>query len=277
MRRVALLFVCLAGSLALAQTTLTAAEIMARVAANQDKAEKLRQEYVYQQHVHAISSMTNGRLMREVTDEYDVTPTPEGSTKQLKSRTGKYYQKGKYLDIKGAAEANGNDDDSIDEDLTDGFIKDLVNEKSKDGIGNHLFPLTTKEQAKYKFQLIGEAQQDGRPVYRIGFSPAAHDDYAWAGEALVDKEDLQPVLVFTKLNKKLPLLIRGALGTDVPGAGFSVHYRRQPDGVWFPVSFGTEFRLKVLFFMKRNIVLSLDNRNFQRTHVDSRITGLTTE
>jgi hypothetical protein len=270
MRRVALLFVCLAGSLALAQTTPTAGEIMARVAINQDKAEKLRQEYVYQQHVHAISSMTNGRLMREVTDDYDVMPTPEGSKKQLKSRTGKYYQKGKYIDIKGESESK--DDDSLDEDLTDGFIKDLVNEKSKDGLAGHLFPLTTAEQKNYKFQLIGAAEQDGRAVYRVGFSPAAHDEYAWAGEALIDKDDFQPVLVFTKLNKKLPLLIRGALGTDVPGVGFSVHYRRQPDGVWFPVSFGTEFRLKVLFLMKRNIVLSLENKNFQHTHVDSKIT-----
>ena len=272
MRRVALLLVCLAGSLALAQASPTAGEIMSRVAANQDKAEKLRQEYVYQQHVHAISRMTNGRLMREVTDDYDVTPTPEGSTKQLKSRTGKYYQKGKYLDIKEGSDPEDKDDESLDEDLTDGFIKDLVNDKSKDGLARHLFPLTTEEQNKYKFHLIGEAEQDGRVVYRLGFSPAAHDDYAWAGEALIDKDDFQPVLVFTKLNKKLPLLVRGVLGTDVPGVGFSVHYRRQPDGVWFPVSFGTEFRLKVLFFMKRNIVLSLENKNFQHTHVDTKIT-----
>jgi len=53
--------------------------------------------------------------------------------------------------------------------------------------------------------------------------------------------------------------------------GFSVHYKRQEPGVWFPVSFGTEFRLKVLFLMKRNIVLSLENKNFKRTHVDSKI------
>ena len=83
MRRVALLLVCVAGS-ALAQSSLTASEIMAQVAANQDRAVQLRKEYVYQQHIHVISSQTNGKVMREETDDYDVVPTPLGSKKELK-------------------------------------------------------------------------------------------------------------------------------------------------------------------------------------------------
>ena len=267
----ALLLVCLAGPAALAQTAPTAGEIMARVAANQDRAERLRKEYVYQQHVHVVSSQTNGKVMREETDDYDVVPTPEGSKKELKARTGRYFQKGKYLPI--TLDSKYDEDGGLDAELTSGFARDVLDDKSKDGIGRHLFPLTSEQQKDCEFRLLGEAEQDGRAVYRVGFSPIDKDEYkCWAGEALIDKEDFQPVLVFTKLAHKLPLLVRGVLGTDLPGIGFSVHYRRQEDGVWFPSSFGTEFRLKVLFVMKRNIVLSLDNRNFKRTHVDSKIT-----
>lgn len=271
MRRVAFLLVCLAGSVAAAQAPLTANEIMARVAANQDQAVKLREKYVYQQHVHVISRQTNGKVMREETDDYDVVPTPDGSKKELKSRTGQYWKDGKYLQITMDTKSDG--DGGLDEELTSGFARDVLNDKSKDGYARHLFPLTTEEQKDCKFQLLGETQQDGRAVYRIGFSPIdTHEYKCWAGEALIDKEDLQPVLVFTKLAHKLPFLVRGVLGTDLPGVGFNVHYRRQPEGVWFPSSFGTEFQIRVLFLMKRNIVMSLDNRNFQRTHVESKIT-----
>jgi hypothetical protein len=53
--------------------------------------------------------------------------------------------------------------------------------------------------------------------------------------------------------------------------GFSVQYARQPDGAWFPSSFGTEFHLKVLYFLNRDVSLSLDNRDLQHTQVDTRI------
>jgi hypothetical protein len=76
-------------------------------------------------------------------------------------------------------------------------------------------------------------------------------------------------MVFTKLSRKIPFFVRTALGTDLPGVGFSVTYKRQPDGVWFPASFGTEFRLKAVFFIKRDISVSLQNSGFEHTHVDS--------
>lgn len=275
MRRVAFVFVCLLGLATVAQAQFTANEIMARVATNQDRAEKLRAQYVYQQHIHVVSSQTNGKVMREETDDYDVVPTPEGSKKELKSRAGRYYEKGKYIPI--TPESKYDENGGLDAELTSGFAKDVLNDKSKDGIGRHLFPLTSDQQKDCRFRLLGEAQQDGRAVYRIGFLPIDTDEFkCWAGEALIDKEEFQPVLVFTKLARKLPFLVRGMLGTDLPGIGFSVHYRRQEDGVWFPTSFGTEFRMKLLFVMKRNIVLSLDNRNFKRTHVESKITGAET-
>jgi hypothetical protein len=256
------------GPVAVAQTPLTAAEIMARVAANQDRSDQLRREYVYQQHVHVVSRLSNGKLKREETADYEVFPVPDGSQNQLQSLTGRYLQKGKYVDYRGKPEG---DDDSIDQDLVGDFREDLVNEKSRDGLARNLFPLTTDQQNQYEFRLLGEAQQDGRSAYRIGFRPRANKEASWSGEAFIDKEEFQPVLVFTKLHRKIPLAVRTLLGTDVPGVGFSVHYRRQPDGVWFPVSFGTEFRLRALFMIKRDISMSLENRNFERTHVDTKI------
>jgi hypothetical protein len=61
------------------------------------------------------------------------------------------------------------------------------------------------------------------------------------------------------------------LGTDVPGLGFNVEYRRFDDGVWFPVSFGTEFRLRAVFFINRDIIVSLENSGFRRASVESAI------
>lgn len=251
-----------------AQQPLSADEIMARVAANQDRAETLRKEYVYQQHIHVVLRQTNGKLRREETADYNVFPTPTGTKRDMTSITGRYLQKGKYLDFSGKPIPEG---DEFDSDLAGDFREDFAEGKSKDGIGAHLFPFTSTKEKQYKFRLLGEAVQDGRAVYHLAFSPADHDEVAWAGEAFIDKEDFQPVFAFTRLARKLPLFVRGVLGTDVPGVGFSVHYKRQPDGVWFPVSFGTEFRLKVLYFMKRDISLSLENKNFEHTHVTSTI------
>ena len=274
MRGFLVIVLAMAAAPAWAQQPLTASEVMARVAANQDRAEQLRKEYVYQQHIHVVLRQTNGKLRRDETADYDVFPTPDGIQRKLMSLTGRYLEKGKYVDFHGDADTPKHEED-LDAELAHDFRDDFANEKSKDGLGRDLFPFTTENQTRYKFRLLGEAVQDGRAVYHLAFTPADKDDVTWAGEAYIDKEDFQPVLAFTKLSRKLPLFVRGVLGTDLPGIGFSVHYKRQPDGVWFPVSFGTEFRLKVLFFLKRDIALSLENRNFEHTHVDTKITVAT--
>jgi hypothetical protein len=67
------------------------------------------------------------------------------------------------------------------------------------------------------------------------------------------------------------LFVRAALGTDVPGLGFNVQYRRVEKDVWFPVSFGTEFRIHAVFFINRNISISMENKDFKKLSVDSRI------
>ncbi len=75
------------------------------------------------------------------------------------------------------------------------------------------------------------------------------------------------------MSRKIPLAVRALLGTNVPGLGFTIIYAPQEDGVWFPVSFGTEFKLNVLFFIRRQITLNVANRDFERTHVSTRIMG----
>src|SRR5271167_4946008 len=74
---------------------LKADDIMARVAANQDRSQALRKEYVYKQHIHIATHKPQKRMMREETADYDVVPLPDGTQKQLKSLTGRYWNKGK--------------------------------------------------------------------------------------------------------------------------------------------------------------------------------------
>jgi hypothetical protein len=113
--------------------------------------------------------------------------------------------------------------------------------------------------------------RDGRSVYHISFRPKDKNDISWAGEAYIDAAEFQPVRVFTKLSRRIPFGVRTFLGTDVPGIGFNVVYKRQEDGVWFPATFGTEFRLHVLFFINREVSVSLENTGFQHTHVESKM------
>ena len=248
---------------------LTAEAIMARVAANQDRSDQLRSEYVYHQHIHIVSQKANGIQMHEESADYLVTPTPDGVQKELKLLKGHYRHKGRYLEFQGEPTP---DADSLDGDMVHDFRYDLTDDRSKDGLAKDLFPLTTEEQKKYCFRLLDQETYEGRNVYRIAFAPKDKGDIDWAGEADVDAEDFQPVRVFTKLSRPLPFLMRKFL-IDLPGVGFNVEYRRQANGEWFPATFGTEFKFRVLIFLSRNISVSLENTDFERTHVNSRITG----
>jgi hypothetical protein len=169
----------------------TAAEIMARVAVNQDRSEALRKQYVYRQHIHVLTHKPGGRLQREETSDYDIIPQPDGVEKKLKLINGRYWKKGKYQMFEGEPVPETG---SLDGGLIQGFRDDLTNDKSKDGLGKDLFPLTSEEQQKYDFELLGQEQQDGKSVYHIGFKPKDKGDIAWAGEAYIDAAEFQPVL-----------------------------------------------------------------------------------
>lgn len=251
-----------------ANAPLTADAIMARVAANQDRSEALRKQYVYRQHIHILTHKPKGRVLREETTDYDVIPAPDGTQKELKLLTGRYWNKGKYETFQGEPVPEA---DSLDGSLIHGFREDLSNEKTKDGLAKDLFPLTSEEQKDYEFTLLGQEMQGGRSVYHIGFRPKDKNEITWAGEAYIDAAEFQPVRVFTKLSRRIPFGVRTFLGTDLPGVGFNVVYKRQEDGVWFPATFGTEFRIHVLFFINRQVSVVLENSGFEHTHVESKM------
>ncbi len=248
----------------------TAEAIMARVATNQDSSEKLRSQYIYKQHIQVISKKPSGKVLREETADYHVVPKPDHTERTLEQLTGRYWHKGKYEAFSGEPVP---EPDSTDGELVHDFREDVTNEKSKDGLAHDLFPLTTDEQKSYKFRLIDHDAFEGRPAYHIAFTPKDNDDTDWAGEAYIDAQEFQPIYVFTKLSQPLPFGVRKFLGTDLPGLGFAVHYRQQDDGVWFPTSLGSEFRIRALFFFNRTMTVSLENKAFEHTHVQTRITG----
>ncbi|MDQ2926030.1 MAG: hypothetical protein M3R43_10820 [Acidobacteriota bacterium] len=256
---------------------------MARVAANQDSAEAVRAHYVYIQHAR-VSSHKGKKIMCEETTDSRVTPADKGSHQQLLKLDGRLLQKGKYTAYTELPKSNGasgvtedhdlnisvGDDDS-DRDLVENMRHNLIDTSSKDGIGANLFPLTTKQQADEVFTLIGREHINGRDVFHITFRPKDKDDFGWRGDAYIDTAAYQPVLVRTAMSRNIPFAVRTLLGTNVPGLGFTVIYAPQADGVWFPISFGTEFKIHVLFFFRREITLSAENRDFEKTHVTSHI------
>jgi len=219
---------------------------------------KLRKQFTYEQRVHIQSRYTNGRLAREETAEYDVFPDPDpkGPGRKLTKITGRYWKKGRYVDFTGDAAPGPK---SLDESLVLAFRDDRACD----------FPLTTDEQKKYRFELLGEQDVRGRKAWRIGFRPADKNDIDWAGEALVDQREFQPINVFTKLSHRIPFAVRTLLGTDLPGIGYNLNLQRVDEGVWLPSSYGSEFTLHVLFFLNREVNVSMESSGFRRTNLDA--------
>jgi hypothetical protein len=280
----AVLFLPLAVS---AQAPPAAEEIMARVAANQDRSEAERTHFVYLQ--HARVSSRKGKTVRcaEITDTR-VTPTDTGSHQQLLKLDGRLLARHRYIththlpEHHGQSSVDAHQDDlnisidtsgdgAMDRDLVEHLRNNLTNSRSKDGIGAGLFPLTSKAQSVYSFHLIGRERLNGRDVFHIAFDPNDKNEFGWRGDAYIDTTAFQPVLVRTTMARKIPFAARSLLGTSLPGLGFTVIYAPQQEGLWFPISFGTEFKMHVLFFLNREINLSAENHDFEKTHVTSTI------
>jgi hypothetical protein len=312
----------------------TAEAIMARVAANQDRAVAERAHYVYVQHAKTVSRH-GGAILCEETTDYRVAPEAEGSHEELLKVDGRLREKhgyvnyttllpqgdgqgntgdkgtkagagakpdpakpkpdsthsdssqpsqpGKDMASGGTAQPKQEDDEisveiggesaSIDRQLVENIRHGLMNDESKDGIDAELFPLTSKEQAAYLFRYAGRERMNGRDVFHVVFLPKDRKDFGWRGDAYIDAAAYEPVLVTTGMSRKIPFAVRTFLGTNFPGLGFTVTYAPQPDGVWFPVTFSTEFKIEVLFFFRRTIVLDAQNQDFEKTHVTARIVG----
>ena len=187
MSRILLLAVLFGGSIcraAEAPASLSAAEIMAKVAVNQDKAQALRKQYVYEQRIIIATRKTNGKLMRRELASYAVAPGDAKTTRKLNSLEGRYWQKGAYLEFQKEEDAERGNVDGV---IVSAFREDLGDSNSKDGLDNDLFPLTTDQQKKFRFELAGVRTVAGRPAYCINFMPPDRHQYDWAGEAWIDK------------------------------------------------------------------------------------------
>jgi hypothetical protein len=246
-------------------------EILRRVAENQEKAVEARSRVVYTQSTLARLMRGNGKLAREERRRYSVFPTPIGTDKKLESCEGQYEVHGKripYSDPK--FRYKGMD---IDGDLVQSIVDDMVDKKdSKDGISPDLFPLTAKRQAHYDFKLAGTEEIAGVQALHLTFAPKKGDEDAnWAGDVLVDPVDYQPIRVTTKLAMQIPMAVKVLLGTNIRQLGFTLTCKKVANGLWFPVSYGSEFHLRVLFGYARTIALSLENKDFREASAESKI------
>ncbi len=253
-------------------------QIMLQVAAHQDQAEQLRAKYTYTQKVRIRALRGNGKLSREEFCVYNVLPTNKASKKELVQFKGRYESKGETVQYNKPGEPIPDKKIDIDAGVLPGLRDGLINdEKSKDGLARDLFPLTSAEEKKYRYEFEGEETYKGRPVYRIKFRPKKEsegfddDETIWAGEVLADKADLQAISVMTQMAKGLPFLVRTALGTNLHELGFAVSYARFDKDLYFPVSYGGEFDVKAVFFYKRTFTISLENTDFRRGEADSKI------
>ena len=283
------------------QTLPSADSVMNQVAVHQDASEAERARYIYVQHARMMSRRGNSVMCEEITD-YRFAPSGDGTHEQLLKVDGRFLKQHKYVpftallpreedkpkeskknsdpsgkeakdDKDKKSVADPNSEETIDRDLVENIRWSLIHDQSKDGINAHLFPLTSKEQAGYVFRMIGRERLNDRDVFHIAFRPKNKDDFGWSGDAYIDTTAFQPVLVTTGMARKIPFAVRTLLGTNFPGLGFTVTYAPQPDGVWFPVTFSTEFKIRLLYFFHREIVLNAENRDFERTHVTSRVVG----
>jgi hypothetical protein len=266
---------------------LTAATIMAMVALHQDATQAARAHYIYIQHAQVTSR--KGKVLRceEITDSR-VAPSAKGSEQSIFKLTGRLLKNRtyvRYTELPKSKEHEGSEVKSgdnkkeimiegsseMDRDIVEIMRDNLTRDDTRDGIGSDLFPLTTKAQANYRFQLIGHDHMNGRDVFHLTFAPRDKSDFSWKGDAYIDCTAYEPVVVRTTMSRKIPFAVRALLGTSLPGLGFTVVYAPQPGGVWFPVSLGTEFKIKLFFFFHRELVLSAQNRDFEQTHVTSTI------
>jgi hypothetical protein len=126
-----------------------------------------------------------GRYVHYTTlQEHETFESKDGESKDGAPKAGEP----KGGDAKGGEPNNGDpnnrevktekdDLDGMDIDLVENLRKNLADDKSKDGLGKGLFPLTTEQQSKYLFKLEGQQTMNGRDVYRVSFRPKDKNDF----------------------------------------------------------------------------------------------------
>jgi hypothetical protein len=248
----------------------TAADIMAKVAANFEQAADGRRQYLYNQSVRSTLTRSDGIVARRERRQYLAIPGESRTEKKLEAFYGEYL-KGKQMvpySEPGYEYKNVDIDGNLIDDLTDDLVSD---NESRDGIPEGLFPLRAKDLPGYEFSLKGATELNGRRVHHIAFEPRKNGGQHWKGEAWIDAAEYQPVRIDTHLAWKMPWAARIIFGTNLRQTGFSVTYTRVADGIWFPHTYGTEFRIDALFAYKRVVSLSLENKDFRRGEATSKI------
>jgi len=294
MRLAALVFVAI--SARGAEPSPDALTIMRKMAANTDAAAEARRQYVYHQRIRSGLSKTNGQVICKESREYIVIPQPTTTERKLVSFDGQCREGNKMVPYSppgprqpGMRQKPAPAGDRLaaqvtsDRDSITTVIGDFASDpKSRDGIPRQFFPLTGPEVMRYGFTLKGETTMNGRRAYDILFdsidTPSRHcidiDEPGcspWKGEAWIDAEDCEPVRIDTQLAHRLPWEARVFLGLNFHQLGFSVTYQRVAPGVWFPATYGSEFRFTVLWGFKRTVTLSMENTDFRRTDAQSTI------
>ena len=251
-------------------TTPTAEEIMCRVAENQRRAEVARAAYVYDMNVFVRIKRANSKLAREESRDYVVAPNAHGAKRKLIRTEGK-VQDGKkeipYTDPK--FRSKGLD---VDGELTDEIAGDIMWSRKGDAFGPEVdwFPLTAKHQKNATFKMEGEERYRDYDVYKVAYEE--HDDGdCWTGEALIEKNEFQPVLVTVAWTCKIPTAVKVLLGTNVTQLGAKITYQRFDKDIWFPVNCGGELKVRVLFLYARTIAFSARNSDFRKADIQTTI------
>lgn len=252
----------------------SAAEIMERVAENQTRGEDLRRQVTYHQTVLARMHRGRNKLARENYYEFQVLPKENGVEKERTVFRGKYEKGGKLFEYDNP-DFEYKDID-IDGDILHDIASDLTSDKeSKDGVHKDLFPLTRERQAKYDFKLGGKETYNGREVWKVTFTAKKGEEwetfFGGSGEALIDTKAYQPVLITAYQTKGMPMAVKIMLGTNIRQTGFKITYQDFGDGLWFPVVYGGEFDVRVLFGYHRKISLSMKNADVRRAKVESSV------
>jgi hypothetical protein len=159
----------------------------------------------------------------------------------------------------------------IDGELTDSFAHDLL--WSKNGKVDW-FPIHKDNLDHYVFTLDGTEKYRDYDVWRIRYRSAKgdwDDDGCWGGEALIERNQFQPVLVTSSWDCKVPLAVKALLGINVQHIGAKITFRRFDNNVWFPVSCGGEMKLRIFFMYARTIAFSGSADDFRKADVQSSI------
>jgi hypothetical protein len=248
--------------------TPAAEEIMCRVAENQERAEEARKAYVYDMNVFVRMKRANGKLAREESRDYVVAPNEKGAKRKLVKLSGKILDGNREINYTTPRYDHKSID--IDSSLTDAFARELMWNKSDLSPMVDWFPLTRARLAGYSVKFGGEERYREYDVYKVSFSEHEEED-CWTGEALVEKNEFQPVLVTSQWACRIPAAVKIVLGTNITQVGAKITYQRFDRGVWFPVTCGGELKLRVLFMYARTIAFSAKNADFRRADVETSV------